>query len=351
MTYSLRQKVGAVIHDLPGFIRAVRVAENGMADSWVLLCNRHERLVQDARRIGARCDWQWTSDLHVTNVFPWLGTILLKKATRRWPIALRDTVPSQAEKAQVSFIIGHHGRARLPQLLTTLRSIANQREVSFECIVVEQSETPEVAELMPHWVKYVHAPPEPSVSLFCRSAAFNVGASVARGEILVLHDNDLLVPHDYALEIVARYREGNEVINLKRFIFYLTNIHSQILYSAEEFTADEAPHSIMQNAQGGGSLAIGRDAYFSIGGFDESFVGWGGEDNEFWERAQTRSLWPYGYLPLVHLWHEPQPDKLNQGRHTSELYKERSRIRVEERIVELKAQRAPAHCKTSQTAN
>ncbi len=70
----------------------------------------------------------------------------------------------------------------------------------------------------------------------------------------------------------------------------------------------------MQNAEAGGSIALSRDAFHAIGGYDESFVGWGGEDNEFWERAQTRRVWPYGYLPFVHLWHAPQPEKLQPSR-------------------------------------
>ena len=76
---------------------------------------------------------------------------------------------------------------------------------------------------------------------------------------------------------------------------------------------DEAPEAIVQNLEAGGSVAITPEAYNRIGGMDESFIGWGGEDNEFWERAQTCKVWPYGYLPLVHLWHHSQPDKSNSN--------------------------------------
>jgi hypothetical protein len=73
-----------------------------------------------------------------------------------------------------------------------------------------------------------------------------------------------------------------------------------------------AAEAIVQNLEAGGSVAMARDAFFAIGGFDESFVGWGGEDNEFWQRALVRKTWPYGYLPLVHLWHAPQPEKASR---------------------------------------
>jgi GT2 family glycosyltransferase len=127
--------------------------------------------------------------------------------------------------------------------------------------------------------------------------------------MLVLHDNDMMVPADYAREILARAAQGYEVMNLKRFIFYLTETHTkEVLADTAEYT-DKPSEAIVQNLEGGGSVAIARDAFNRIGGMDESFVGWGGEDNEFWERAQTCRVWPYGYLPLVHLWHQPQPEK------------------------------------------
>jgi hypothetical protein len=75
----------------------------------------------------------------------------------------------------------------------------------------------------------------------------------------------------------------------------------------------------------------------AIGGYDESFVGWGGEDNEFWERAQTRRVWPYAYLPIVHLWHPAQPRKQDPANPNSRRQVERSAIPPEQRIRELAA--------------
>ena len=64
---------------------------------------------------------------------------------------------------------------------------------------------------------------------YSRSWAFNVGAETARGHLLIFHDNDMLVPQDYGREIADRHKEGYEVINLKRFIFYLSRQHSDRL--------------------------------------------------------------------------------------------------------------------------
>jgi hypothetical protein len=261
----------------------------------------------------------------------------MEQAIGEWPIAFVNTPGEASGDFQVSFVIGHRGTQRVPHLLATLATIAAQRSVRCECIVVEQSVQSEVRDLLPAWVRYVHTALPVIDMPYCRSWAFNVGARVARGKVLVFHDNDMLTPEAYAAEVWNRYEEGYEVINAKRFIFYLTERHSQEIESSHELNLMQPPEVIMQNAEAGGSVAITHNAFFAIGGYDESFVGWGGEDNEFWDRAQTRRVWPYGYLPMAHLWHTSQPEKLHQTPATTEYYRRRSALRTETRIVELGA--------------
>jgi N-terminal domain of galactosyltransferase/Glycosyl transferase family 2 len=254
-----------------------------------------------------------------------------------WPISMQPEPPEQSRDLQVSFIIGHRGISRLPHLLCTLLSIAAQREVSFECLVVEQSETPEIKSALPDWVRYVHTP-LPTVGMpYSRSLAFNMGVRMAKGDLLILHDNDMLVPESYAAEILKRYKQGYELINLKRFIFYLTEAHSTDIFSRRVLLVDRPAEAIVQNLEAGGSIAIGRAAYMSIGGFDESFVGWGGEDNEFWERAQVLTVWPYGYLPVIHLWHPPQAGKHDKANLNLKLFAEKLAIPAVRRAQELAA--------------
>jgi predicted glycosyltransferase involved in capsule biosynthesis len=174
---------------------------------------------------------------------------------------------------------------------------------------------------------------------YCRSWTLNVGARLARGSLLIFHDNDILVPEDYASELVRRYQQGYEVINLKRFVFYLAEIDTKHFFDTAALPPNAHPEAIMQNAEAGGSIAVGRDAFISLGGYDESFIGWGGEDNEFWERAQTRMIWPFGYLPMLHLWHAPQPRKWDPANPAIHLYRERSNVAPELRITELSSRK------------
>lgn len=348
-TFSVKERLGACILDGPRFLRAWAAPEG-----WRNLRNRADRIELNPAGAGVRCDWEFTRSLHFCDVYPAVGGWLLRRALQTDPIRLQaapDQVgPNQvcwngagtdasAAGPDVSFLIGHRGRERLPHLLTTLESIAAQTGVTFECVVVEQDAVPRVRAALPSWVKWVHTPAPPDLP-YCRSWAFNVAARLARAPLLVCHDNDMLVPERYASDLLAHFREGYEVVDLKRFIFYLAE-NSGALRPALTGTGRLRVETVIQNLRGGGSVAIGRSAFEAIGGFDEAFVGWGGEDNEFWDRCRTRKVWEFTRLPLIHLWHAPQPGKryaAGQGRDTGDLFQRLHAIPPETRSGHLRAQ-------------
>ncbi len=307
---------------------------------WIRFCNRKDRLIIGMDGLGIQCDWEYTRPLHLCNVFPVAGRLLVRKAMDEWPIEFcKERAELPGSRLDVSFIIGHRGLERLPHLLLTLEAIAGQQDVSLECIVIEQDSQPLIQEYLPTWVQYIFTPPPVVAMPYCRSWAFNAAARTARGALLILHDNDLLVPASYAAEQLRWFRGGCEVINLKRFIFYMDARPSLPMpLPATRLFARSAVENVLQNALGGGSVAIGRKTYEEIGGFDEDFVGWGGEDLEFWDRCLTRRVHQFAYLPLVHLRHESQPGKRavnGNGLLTAELTDCRRAIPAARRIAEL----------------
>jgi hypothetical protein len=329
--FTLRNRLGALLYDVPRWELRLR----GFGP-WVLIRNREDVLRTSPASRGVVCAWDYARDLYLPKVFPRYGKRLMEVALRHWPIELSDAAPAEHETPEVTFIIGHRGRARLPHLLATLRSIAAQRDVRFECVVVEQAAEREIEAALPPWVRYVHTPLPRADLPYCRSWAFNVGARASRGRLLVLHDNDFLVPRLFAAELWRRHQLGAELLDLKRFELYLTAAQSAAIFAGGAVEA-VVPEVIVENLQGG-SLAATREAYFAIGGFDESFIGWGGEDNDFWDRASTRRVDPFGELPLVHLWHESQPEK-RQGEAAPAVrrYRELSATPPRERIARLLA--------------
>lgn len=329
---SVRNVAGVVVKDLPRYLLAMLDGRS----RYLAICNRNERLLVAPNGLGYQCDWRWTSELYAPKVFPKLGKWLMRRAMSTHPIPVLQVRPNcEASAVRVSFIIGHRGMARLPHLQATLRSIAGQRDASVECIVVEQEVESRLRPHLPEWVRLVHTPPPSPEMPYCRSWAFNVGAAHAKGSVLVLHDNDLLVSNDYAARILGCIDSGHDVVNLKRYLFYLSQAHTEAFFLGRANLLAYAPENIMQNAEGGGSIAISLDGFEAIGGMDEGFVGWGGEDNEFWERAQTLRVWPWGNLPLVHLWHAAQPDKRDVESHTAQYYRSLAQINPRERIARL----------------
>jgi hypothetical protein len=329
---TLRSVLGVLLLDCCRYLKAIW----GTREEYLAICNRDEEIERNINGPGYRCKWQYTSDLHAPKIIPFLGKMLIRSNLANHQIWRLARPTRETHNPDISFIIGHRGLEKLPQLIATLESIAGQDEVTLECLVIEQDHNPCLPGNIPSWVRYLNATP-PIMNLpYCRSWAFNIGFCHAKGSVLILHDNDILVPFDYAASVLRHIREGFEVVNLKRFIFFLSQVHSQELLAGQTRLISRAPEYIMQNSEAGGSVAITSAAYQSIGGFDEGFIGWGGEDNEFWERAQCLKFWPYGYLPLVHLWHPNQPGKYQPDNPTLLRYSQLSEIPVHERIARLR---------------
>mgnify|MGYP003336759632 CR=1 FL=1 len=327
----LKEYLGVIILDFPRYFKYLSSSHLG----WIHLCNRIDELQQHPTNVGVLCNWQWSRNLHAPQLFPFLGKILMKKALREFSIEFAKSPPQNPSvEPDVSFIIGHRGSQRLPHLLQTLQSIATQENIKFECLVVEQSSQPEIKKHLPNWVKYIYDPYKNKA--YNRSRTFNIGFRRAKGKLLILHDNDMVVPTCYGQELFKKFNQGYEVINLKRFIFYLTQFSTESLFSQKITLKQCRIESIVQNLEAGGSLAISKKAYKDIGGFDEDFVGWGGEDIEFWERAYTCKVWNYTYLPIIHLWHTPQPGKdSNKNTAAMKLYESKCLIDPLQRITSL----------------
>ena len=199
-----------------------------------------------------------------------------------------------------------------------------------------------IAAALPAWVRHIHAPLAEPGAPYNRSHTFNVGARAARAPVLLLHDNDMLVPTGYGARILERIDRGYAVVNPKRFIFYLSQAHTQAVLQADAAFDAEPADYIVQNLEAGGSMAIRADTYADLGGMDEAFSGWGGEDNEFWDRCLSRPSWIWGYEPIVHLWHRFQPLKAAQANPNLELARGLMALPTAERIQRLRLRRQAA---------
>ncbi|MEB3199689.1 MAG: galactosyltransferase-related protein [Synechococcaceae cyanobacterium] len=329
----MREWLGVWLKDRWRYERALRSGEHG----WLALRNRHDQLEPAPDGLGFDCRWTFTSDLHAARIQSSLARRVWRQALASAPIERAPQPPAAAEDPpQLSVVIGHRGLERLPLLLATLESVAAQTGIALECLVVEQDEPSRIGSALPSWVRHIPAPLSDPQAAYNRAHAFNVGAAAARAPVLLLHDNDMLIPREYGKRLLARLARGYDIINPKRFVFYLCCQDSEAVLAREIPLRDLRPAEIVQNLEAGGSFAIRRSTYAELGGMDEGFVGWGGEDNEFWDRCLTRPTWTWGYEPLLHLWHAPQPLKDQHANPNVERYRQRLQIPAEQRIRELR---------------
>ncbi|MDI1253511.1 galactosyltransferase-related protein [Thermomonas sp.] len=215
-----------------------------------------------------------------------------------------STVPTTDKYSEptVSVVIGVRGTARLEQFKACIKALRSQIDVSYEVIVVEQSWHPAFASIVPKDVIYVHQKCTSQDMPYNRSWALNRGAREAKGRILLLHDADMLLPKAALSHIVGVIDRGLEAVRLPRLIFYLDAESSEEVQRGENFFGVLGLERIIANNRT--PIAVTKECYFSIGGHDERFYGWGAEDDEFMERLRTRNIGEGARLPIVHLWHE-----------------------------------------------
>jgi hypothetical protein len=264
--------------------------------SWIDVRDAGDAVTREEH--GVVCDFLESRRVRFAEHPSW-GARLMRNALAQWPIAFASA-PKVAGTCRITFVLGHRGSARIPHLLTSIATIAAQ-DVPLECIVVEQSVESEARAHLPPWVRYVHTPCAGAAAPYERSWALNVGARAARGDVLVLMDNDLCLPRAFASE-VWRVLASFDAARLHRFVFYLDDATSRAVMQTRSFDVRPALTHVLQNSVGG-VTAIRTSAYAAIGGHDERFAGWGGEDIEFYDRCRTLRFQEQAYLPVVHLHH------------------------------------------------
>ncbi len=333
---------GVLLRDVSRYRRALRhsgTAHCSDPQGWISLCNRIEQMSTSPHEPGVVCQWEWGSLLHAAQVLPSMGRHLLAAAVAEWPIRFATQPRVISDTPKLSFIFAHGGVERLPQLQRTIRSMYAQLDVPCECIVIDQSATALLGEL-PAPVIYRHLAKEGVPPGWHKAWAYNIGARLARGSILVFHDGDVCAPEGYAREILQAIElRGHAAASLQRLLFYLGKTDTQALNASDQIDSSFTPTMVFQNWKGG-TIAIRKDAFSAIGGFDEGFVDWGGEDDEFYNRCGLLGHCRSGYLPFVHLWHPPQPDrKVSANPNIAEVLPWRMAMPQADRIRELDQRR------------
>lgn len=207
---------------------------------------------------------------------------------------------------------GEPGSARRANLDAVLAWLARTPEI--EVIVVEQDAYPRLASPLPHpGARVVFAY---NAGPFNKAWALNVGARVAAGDVLLPGDADLLVPGGLVPAAALCAREAQVVKPYRRMVDLTPDETARVLAGGIDAAPRELPASRLDRTAGGerivlcgGWFAIRRDAYAALGGFDERFVGWGGEDDAMTIKVERARLATFELDPgpAFHLWHPRGP--------------------------------------------
>jgi hypothetical protein len=220
----------------------------------------------------------------------------------------------------ISYILTYRegeGATRRDNLLAVLAWLAQYPLLA--PIVVEQDDAPRLSAPLPH-PNCVHVfayNPGP----FNKSWGFNVGFRASSSAWIAFADADVILGS--ALASVAEHlRNGYQAIKPYRHLLDLDEAESARVRSGEFDWLPLRAGEAARNREGsgeyivfaGGVFLIARTAFIHIGGWDERFRGWGGEDDAMsykLERARMPAI-ELDPRPALHL-HHPRPPQATSG--------------------------------------
>lgn len=207
-------------------------------------------------------------------------------------------------------------RGRKMHLLKTLETLidsANSVDAKIGFLVVENShisiayDVPDVFNSVNYrWLNS-------GGKMFNKCLCHNIGAYITNSNIIHFHDCDIMVPVDFYSHIIQKMEKNQAVqcFSSRRVNYVEENATKDILSGANSNDVLNAPYSFKTGSTGapGGSIALKRNLFDMVGGFDPHFFwGYSVEDAFFWKKVSFIS--PIVSLnnpdvELFHLWHPP----------------------------------------------
>lgn len=331
---TLKEQLGCCLNErwkTELILKMPKLAES-LGLSWLDLCNRSEALQFDPATGGRICQWQFSSQLTVSRVFPKVSLRLLKLILKQYPVNLSFASDSNiSDKPECSILFAIGGIERFPQFELALASARAQVNIDYEIVVVEQSPKSLFRDKMPGDIRYFHQVNLQPEQGFNKSWAINKAAKEAKSEKLIILDADYIVPINF-VSSCSEVLDKVPSVRLGRLIFHLDHKSTSQVIHLKKIASSLNIEKIVQNNPT--PQALLKSVYWDIGGHDEDFWGWGGEDTEFLDRLRVVDISEGGWLPLIHLWHPSAPKKAN-GDRNNRLYEQKLRQPTRERITNL----------------
>ncbi len=153
---------------------------------------------------------------------------------------------------------------------------------------------------------------------FNKSWGLNVAARTASHELLVTGDADMIMPVEALDRALTVCRDHYDAVNPYSNLVDLTQPETEAILRGEADLAAVRPRPVRDRlAQGehlcfcGGICVFRREVFFALGGMDERFLGWGGEDDAMSANLEryTDRIAVQRDTPAYHLWHPRPPQR------------------------------------------
>lgn len=169
---------------------------------------------------------------------------------------------------------------------------------------------------------YVYTPAE----VWSRSRALNAGFAISHGELLVSTDADMIFSPRSFERIVETSRKQSQAAFFLQCRDLPEGMDDAWVENHSGAWEELERRSRLRPRWGmGGMMAISRQGFFEIRGFDERFHTYGGEDLDFAQRARRagfKTVWVnHPAVRMYHMWHPPTRaivDQTEEGRATVE---------------------------------
>lgn len=203
-------------------------------------------------------------------------------------------------RPKYTFILSFRNRD-LPRVAITLNSIAQQTIHDFELVFVDYGSVLDIAKQTKQLINtysfanYIYA--DTCGWFWNRAHALNIGLKMARGQRIIISDIDLILEKNFLQKL--------EELNFEKCFFTFS-----CFYLPENFNfyKDDIFKDSTCNKQNYIGLCVfKRDDLLSIGGFDEFYMVWGAEDDDFNFRLAyagvKRIHKTVEEFPILHQWH------------------------------------------------
>lgn len=251
---------------------------------------------------------------------------------------------------EISILVSTFERPR--HLERVLTSIACQENVQgrFEVVVTDDGSRDDTLDVVRHFAEHCDFPVRQTTHAhrdFQLAKCRNDGVRAGSAPYLLFLDGDCVIPTDHVQQHLKRRTPG---VTWSGFCYRLDQASSEKIDMAAVMRGDYLAmpstgeirklrslalksrfYSWIRHPTKprlfGGNIGVWRNDYERINGYDENFVGWGGEDDDLRLRLRRAGVRIHSILPWTrtyHLWHPPvdsAPKSIMDGRNISYLHR------------------------------